>query len=150
MKTMSWLRSTALMAIALGAVASGACAAKSINQILVDPSRYQNREVRVSGSVAESYSFAGRGAYRIDDQSGQLWVISERGVPRKGARVIVKGRIRDGFNFGSLGEQVKLPAGPGSGLVLGRSINGAVKDGIFSRHSPPLFSASGALWCKMV
>ncbi|MDO8794104.1 MAG: hypothetical protein Q7J25_05740 [Vicinamibacterales bacterium] len=102
MKTMSWLRSTALMAIALGAVASGACAAKSINQILVDPSRY------------------------------------------------VKGRIRDGFNFGSLGEQVKLPAGLGSGLVLGRSINGAVKDGIFSRHSPPLFSASGALWCKMV
>ena len=106
------------MAIALGAVTSSACAPKSINQILVDPSRYQNREVRVSGSVAESYSFAGRGAYRIDDQSGQLWVISERGVPRKGARVIVKGRIRDGFNFGMLGDRINLPAGLGSGLVL--------------------------------
>jgi len=114
MKNMSSLRSTALMAIALGAVASGACAPRSINQILVDPSRYQDREVRVSGTVEESYSFAGRGAYRIDDESGQLWVISERGVPRKGARVIVKGRIRDGFNFGSL----SLPAGLGSGLVL--------------------------------
>jgi hypothetical protein len=100
------------MAIALGAVASGACAPRSINQILVDPSRYQDREVRVSGTVEESYSFARRGAYRIDDESGQLWVISERGVPR--ARVIVKGRIRDGFNSGSL----SLPAGLGSGLVL--------------------------------
>ena len=89
-----------------------------INQILVDPSRYQNREVRVSGTVEESYSFTGRGAYRIGDRAGQLWVISERGVPRKGARVIVKGRIRDGFNFGSLGDRMGLPAGLGSGLVL--------------------------------
>ena len=118
MKNMSWLRSTALMAIALGTVASSACALKSINQILVDPSRYQDREVRVSGAVAESYSFAGRGAYRIDDQSGKLWVISERGVPRNGARVVVKGRVRDGFNFESLGDRINLPAGLGSGLVL--------------------------------
>lgn len=118
MKNMSWLRSTVLMAIALGAVASGACAPRSINQILVDPSRYQNREVRVSGTVEESYSFAGRGAYRIDDESGQLWVVSERGVPRKGGRVIVKGRLREGFNLGSLGDRINLPAGLGSGLVL--------------------------------
>ena len=115
---MPWLRWTALAAVVLGAVASGACAARSINQVLADPSRYQNREVRVSGTVAESLSFANRGAYRIEDGSAQLWVISGAGVPRKGARVTVKGRIRDGFNLGSLGERVVLPAGLGSGLVL--------------------------------
>lgn len=106
------------MVMTLVTVVSSACATESINQILVDPSRYQNREVRVSGTVEESYSFTGRGAYRIGDRSGQLWVISERGVPRKGARVTVKGTIRDGFDFGSLGDRINLPAGLGSGLVL--------------------------------
>ncbi|MCM3878794.1 MAG: hypothetical protein ND807_01685, partial [Vicinamibacterales bacterium] len=88
MKNMTWPRSTVLMAIVLSATVSWACATRSINQILVDPSRYSNREVRVSGSVVESYSFAGRGVYRIGDKSGQLWVVSEQGVPRKGARVV--------------------------------------------------------------
>src|SRR5688500_9684959 len=112
------VRSVALMVLALGAMTSAACAARSVNQILADPSRYRNREVRVSGSVGQSYSFASRGAYRIDDESGQLWVVSDRGVPRQGARVTVKGTIREGFNLGSLGDRINLPAGLGSGVVL--------------------------------
>jgi hypothetical protein len=115
MKCRFWLRSTALAVLALGALASGACATRSINQILADPSRYRNREVRVSGSVTESYAFASRGAYRIDDDSGELWVVSDRGVPRKGARVTVKGTIREGFNLGSLGD--RLPAGVGLVMI---------------------------------
>jgi hypothetical protein len=95
-----------------------ACASKSINHILADPSRYANREVRVSGAVVESYSVASRGAYRIDDSTGQLWVVSDKGVPRKGARVTVKGTIRDGFNLGVLGDRINLPAGIDSGLVM--------------------------------
>ena len=118
MTTQSWLRSTALAMLALGALVSGGCAVRSVNQILADPSRYQGREVRVSGSVVDSYSFASRGAYRIDDQSGQLWVVSDRGVPRTGARVTVTGTIRNGFDLGSLGDRVNLPAGLGSGLVM--------------------------------
>jgi hypothetical protein len=113
------LRSSALTALVLGALASGACTTtQTVNQILADPSRYQNREVRVSGSVVESYSLASRGVYRIGDESGQLWVVSDRGVPRKGARVTVKGTIREGFNLGSLGDRINLPAGVGSGLVM--------------------------------
>lgn len=114
MQRIVWLRTI----VVLCALTSAACAARSVNQILVDPSRYRNREVRVSGSVVDSYSFADRGAYRIGDRSGELWVVSDRGVPRKGARVTVKGTIREGFNFGSLGDRINLPAGLGTGLVL--------------------------------
>ena len=117
MKEKSWRRSTVRTVLVLGALVLSACATRSVNQILADPSRYRNREVRLSGSVVESYSFADRGAYRIDDQSGQRGVVSDRGVPRKGARVTVKGTIREGFNLGSLGDQIKLP-GVGVGLVL--------------------------------
>ena len=72
--------------------------------------------VKIAGRVADSYSVADRGVYRIQDGSGELWVVSDHGVPRTGARVSVKGHIREAFNLGILGRG--LPAGVGSGLVL--------------------------------
>jgi membrane protein implicated in regulation of membrane protease activity len=112
-----WLRFVGAAILAVSALVSAACAAKTINQVLADPSRYRNRQVRLSGSVVDSYSLANRGAYRIDDDTGQLWVVSDRGTPRKGARVTVNGTIREGFNLGSLGDRINLP-GVGAGLVL--------------------------------
>jgi hypothetical protein len=106
------------MMLAVGAVVSSACASRSVNQIIADPSRYRNRDVRVSGAVVDSYSLADRGAYLIDDGTGQLWVVSDRGVPRRSARVTVKGRVREGFNLGALGDRINLPPGVEAGLVL--------------------------------
>jgi hypothetical protein len=100
------------------ALTSTACASRSINQVLADPSRYRDREVKLSGAVVDSYSFVNRGAYRIDDGTGSLWVVSNTGVPRKSARVRVTGTIREGFNVGSLGDRINLPVGLGAGLVL--------------------------------
>jgi hypothetical protein len=70
MKERSWRRSTVLTVLVLGALVLSACATRSVNQILADPARYRNREVRVSGSVVESYSLTNRGAYLIDDHRG--------------------------------------------------------------------------------
>ena len=85
----------AVTVLSMVALVSMACASTHINRILADPSHYGDRQVRVSGSVVDSYSFANRGAYRLGDESGQLWVVSDRGVPRKGARVTVQGTIRE-------------------------------------------------------
>jgi hypothetical protein len=105
-------------ALSVSALASAACASRTVNQVLADPSRYRDREVQLSGAVVDSYSYVNRGAYRIDDGTGQLWVVSDKGVPRTSARVTVKGTIREGFNLGSLGSRINLPQGIGSGLVL--------------------------------
>ncbi len=94
------------------------CEQKSINQILADPQRYANREVGVVGTVVKSYSVLGNGFYQIDDGTGKLWVVSKTGVPRDGARVAVKGKIREGFNLGDLGSVLKLPEAVRSGLVM--------------------------------
>lgn len=117
MRQTLWIRFVGMAILAGTALVSAACASMTINQVLADPSRYRNREVQLSGAVVDSYSVANRGAYRIDDETGQLWVVSDKGTPRKGARVTVKGTIREGFNLGSLGDQIKLP-GIGVGLVL--------------------------------
>jgi hypothetical protein len=112
MKRTPWLFILLLSIAAL----STACASVTINKVLADPAHYRDREVTLSGQVSDSFSVASRGAYRLRDGSGELWVISEKGVPRTGAEVKVTGRVREGYNVGSLGP--RLPAGLGSGLVL--------------------------------
>ncbi|MGE5360700.1 MAG: hypothetical protein ACM3NQ_16915 [Bacteroidales bacterium] len=117
MRPVQCAKAVVLAVLSAGTLISTGCAT-SINHILADPSHYRNRDVSVSGEVVDSYSLADRGAYRIADKTGQLWVVSQRGVPRKGAQVTVKGTIREGFNLGFLGDRVKLPAAIGTGLVL--------------------------------
>ena len=107
-----------LTLVALSVLTAAACATRTINQVLADPSRYRDRQVRLSGAVVDSVSLVNRGAYRIDDGTGQLWVVSDKGVPRTQARVTVTGTIREGFNLGALGGRINLPLGLGSGLVL--------------------------------
>ena len=102
-------RFAGLLVIVLVATLASACAGKSINHVLADPSRYRNDEVKVSGTVVDSYSIGNRGIYHLDDGTGRLWVTSEHGVPRRGARVSVWGTIRDPINLGALGNLVKLP-----------------------------------------
>ena len=107
----------ALLGVSLGLALTG-CATKTINHIMAEPSRYANRDVTVQGTVTQSVSLLGHGSYRIDDGTGSLWVVSNKGVPRKGARVKVTGKIRDVVDLGSV---VKLPEVVGSGLVMTES-----------------------------
>ena len=71
--------------------------------------------MRLNGRVLESVSFLGRGAFKLDDGTGTIWVIGNSGVPRRGAEVKVDGRIRDVVGLGSI---MKLPDQIGSGLVM--------------------------------
>jgi len=61
---------------------------------------------------------ASRGAYRLNDTTGELWIVSDRGVPRRDARVEVTGRVRDGFSLGAFGDRIDLPPAVGAGVVL--------------------------------
>jgi hypothetical protein len=104
-----------IAACILIALAMSGCDRKSINDIRVDPSRYSNREVMIAGKVVRSFSVLGKGAYEIDDGTGKLWIVSQAGVPRDGAQVLVNGTVRDGYNLSSI---VQLPEPISSGLVM--------------------------------
>ena len=94
------------------------CGAKSINQVLADPAKYRNQTVTAHGTVDESASVLGRGAYRISDADQSLWVVTNGGAPRKGARVNVTGHLQEGYDLSGLGNIIKLPGAIQSGLVL--------------------------------
>jgi hypothetical protein len=103
------------MALVLGvALLIAGCGAKSINQVLADPAKYRNQSVTVHGTVEDSVSVLGRGAYRIADGDQSLWVVTNSGAPRKGARVDVTGRVQEGYDLSF----IKLPSPLQNGIVL--------------------------------
>lgn len=112
---MTYSRVLRTVVVVFALVAATACATR-VSRVLDDPSKYRNREVTVSGTVIDSFSILNRGVYRIEDKSASLWVYSDQGVPRTGARASVTGTIREGFNVGNLAS--RLPAGVASGIIL--------------------------------
>jgi hypothetical protein len=115
MKTNFMRRPLALAMVAALGLLTAACASTNVARLLAEPNRYANRDVSLKGDVVESMSLLGHGAYKLDDGTGSIWVVSKRGVPRRGARVEARGKIRDVVDVSTI---FKLPEQIGSGLVM--------------------------------
>ncbi|MEO7673698.1 MAG: hypothetical protein ABIU09_06430 [Pyrinomonadaceae bacterium] len=92
--------------IVLAALFTGACPERvSIADIEANPAKYQNKEVAIAGTVKDSYgiSIPGTpvqgGAYKIDDGTGTIWVVSETTVPTKGTQIGIKGLVGNGVSW---------------------------------------------------
>ncbi len=87
-----------LPAILAAVLGLAACPSQTnIGKITADPDRYMDKEVGIVGRVTDSYGvpFVG-GAYELDDGTGRIWVVTERTVPSRGAKVGAKGRVFSG------------------------------------------------------
>ena len=90
-----------LFILLAGALLLTACPSETtISKINGDPGRYKNKEVAVVGRVTDSCGVLGTGAYEVDDGTGRIWVATQRGVPSRGSRVGVKGRVHSGLTVG--------------------------------------------------
>jgi hypothetical protein len=91
------------------------CRETTVSRLLAEPEQWRNKDVGLKGKVVQSVSVLGRGAFQLDDDTGRIWVVSTKGVPREGARVGVRGEVKDVVDLGTI---VPLPKEIGSGLVL--------------------------------
>lgn len=95
-RLLALIASVAVVATILAA----ACGRKTaIKDVLADPGRFQTAEVELSGKVTDSLGLLGRGFYRLEDETGSIWVFSTTGVPRRDARVTVAGTVKDIASF---------------------------------------------------
>jgi hypothetical protein len=85
----------ALLPASVMLIAAG-CGSVKIARINADPSRYQNRSVRVSGAVTTSAGFLRTGGYQLQDDTGKIFVVSRSGVPSSGSHVEVTGKVIPG------------------------------------------------------
>ncbi len=73
----------------------------TVAQLDSNPNKYYNKEVFITGTVTEGFGLLGQGAFQIDDGTGKVWVLSNGfGVPGKGARVGIQGRMQSGIQLG--------------------------------------------------
>ena len=93
-------RSVALAALAVAGVILSGCEnnhTDKISQILNDPARYANHDVTVAGEVTEvkelPLGISNLAAYRVNDGTGQLWVLSHAGAPVVGDKVGLKASV---------------------------------------------------------
>ena len=93
-------RVSVLMLVSVCALFLSACPSQvTIGMLNSDPGRYRNREVAIRGTVLNSYGALGEGAYEVSDESGSIWVVTQRGVPTKGSRVTVIGKAVNGITY---------------------------------------------------
>jgi hypothetical protein len=100
------IRPLMIIAAIAGALFLVGCPERTtIGDIERNPSKYQNKEVAIAGRVTDSYGInvpgtpIRGGAYKIEDGTGSIWVMTEEGVPSKGVEVGVKGIVGNGVNW---------------------------------------------------
>jgi hypothetical protein len=81
----------------LAAVVLTSCDYTKIGRINADPSRYRDRTVQVEGRVTNSFGALSAGGYQLEDDTGKILVVSTAGVPSKGSKVVVSGRVMQGI-----------------------------------------------------
>lgn len=81
----------------VAALALSSCGYTKIGRITADPARYRNRTVRVEGQVTNSFGALFAGGYQLQDDTGKIVVVTNQGVPSKGASVAVNGRVMEGI-----------------------------------------------------
>jgi hypothetical protein len=94
-----------LTIVLLSAFLITGCAARGVKiaQLKDQPTKYDNKNVRVTGVVTSSWGIplVPFQLYKVDDGTGEITVVSRYGrTPSKGTRVSVKGRINEFATFG--------------------------------------------------
>jgi uncharacterized protein YdeI (BOF family) len=72
----------------------------SIKQLLDNPRDYDSKTVTIEGEVTDVMSLLVVKAFTLRDKTGEIIVVTERILPKKGTTVKVKGRIVEAFSFG--------------------------------------------------
>jgi len=75
---------------------SGCVGYIKIGDIQKEPSKYEDKNISVRGSISEVMSMPAvkEGFYKIDDGTGSIWVITQVGTPEKGKTYSVKGTVK--------------------------------------------------------
>lgn len=94
-----------ILTVGIALFASACPKRVSIAEIQSNPSKYYGKSIAVAGTVSDSYGVSipmtqiRGGAYKIDDGTGTMWVVTRDTVPTKGAQLGVKGKIESGVNY---------------------------------------------------
>lgn len=71
-----------------------------IKKIIENPRDYDGKSVTVSGEVADIFSLFVIKGFVVKDATGEILVVTDRPLPKKGAQIKVRGVVREAFSIG--------------------------------------------------
>ena len=71
-----------------------------IGKILENPRKYADRSVTISGEVTEVFSLMVVRYFVIKDKTGQIAVVTDKPLPRKGTEITVHGMVKEACSMG--------------------------------------------------
>jgi len=82
------------------AIACNGIISTPISNIIDNPRDYDGKRVTVSGEVTETFSFFVLKYFIVDDKTGTIAVVTQKVLPKKGAKIRVKGEVKEMFSLG--------------------------------------------------
>ena len=71
-----------------------------INKILENPRDYAGKTVTVSGEVTRVFSLFIIKYFVMRDGTGEITIVTEKPLPKVGAKIKVKGTVKEAFSIG--------------------------------------------------
>ncbi|MCF2970079.1 hypothetical protein L1047_02565 [Synechococcus sp. Nb3U1] len=68
----------------------------------------QHADVWIRGQVVNQVGVFGQGVYELQDNSGSIWVITDKGIPAMNSTVTVRGKAQEGITVGGRAFGVSL------------------------------------------
>jgi len=100
--TMHRFASLALLTIVMSAAG---CSPKGVSlpigDVIADPGRYGEQTVELEGEVTDAVGLLSLGVFTLSDSTGQITVLTGKGLPAVGVRLKVRGEVLSGITFGA-------------------------------------------------
>lgn len=93
-------RGALLLGAAILGVACTTLFATKIGAILASPGKYEGQEVTVAGTVTGTYNLLFVKYYKLQDDSGEIAVVTQNALPKEGEKLRVKGKVNQAFAIG--------------------------------------------------
>jgi len=71
-----------------------------IGSILKNPRDYEGKPVKVRGVVTENMNIFIMKGFKLKDNTGEIFVITDKILPKEGSSTTAKGYIKEGFAIG--------------------------------------------------
>jgi hypothetical protein len=72
----------------------------TVREVLERPREYENRLIQIDGEVTGIFSLVIVKFFTVKDKTGEIVVLTERILPKKGDRILLKGRVIEPFSIG--------------------------------------------------
>jgi uncharacterized protein YdeI (BOF family) len=79
-----------------------------IATVASNPAQYTDADVLIRGQVVNQVGVFGQGVYELQDNSGSIWVITDKGIPAMNSTVTVRGKAQEGITVGGRSFGVSL------------------------------------------